>query len=82
MEKKESLLDVLAEKLGCYVSDLRTLENFTNEGISLICSTIQEIPEGKFDLTEWSEIAYYMFDKHKLFSSEKEAKDYFCRRLT
>lgn len=81
MRREESLLDLLSRELGCYVSDLRSIDDFTKEGISRIRKVILQIPEGACELAEWNETVLYIFGTSVKFKSVKEAKEYIYGRL-
>ena len=81
MRREESLLDLLSRELGCYVSDLRNIDDFTKEGISRIRKVILQIPEGACGLAEWNEAVMYIIGATVKFKSEKDAKKYIYDRL-
>lgn len=76
---KKSVLDILAQELDCYVSDLRQVNTKYNK--IKICAAIKNIPALEFPASEWNVTINYMLEEDADYQNSEEAKDHLLKSL-
>ena len=75
----KSVLDILAQELDCYVSDLREVNTKYNK--TKICAAIKGIPALQFPASEWNVTINYMLEEDADYQNSEEARDYLLKSL-
>ena len=78
-KNEESLLDTIARKCDCFISDLNTKIVYDKRGVYL---AINDISITQFTFDEWNIAADYLFHQNNKFKSTEEAKKYCLKQLT
>lgn len=74
---KLHLLDVLAARRGCYISDLNLAPFLRRMALSDLC----RMEENTYPLSQWQEAVRYLTGDERDFASVKEIKDFILKEM-
>ena len=70
------LLDILAARRGCFISDLNLSPILRRAALLDLC----RMEENKFPLSQWQDSVRYLTGIEKDFTSEKQIRDFILKR--
>lgn len=71
------LLDVLAARRGCYISDLNLAPFLRRMALSDLC----RMEENTYPLYQWQDAVRYLTGDEREFASVKEIKDFILKEM-
>ena len=71
------LLDILAARRGCFISDLNLSPILRRAALLDLC----RMEENKFPLSQWQDSVRYLTGIEKDFTSEKQIRDFILNEL-
>lgn len=71
------LLDVLAARRGCYISDLNLAPFLRRMALSDLC----RMEENAYPLSQWQDTVRYLTGDEREFASVKEIKDFILKEM-
>lgn len=71
------LLDVLATRRGCYISDLNLAPFLRRMALADLC----RMEENAYPLSQWQEAVRYLTGDELEFASVKEIKDFILKEM-
>lgn len=71
------LLDILAARRGCFISDLNLAHFLRRAALSDLC----RMEEGVYPLSQWQDAVRYLTGTERDFASVKEIKDFIFNEL-
>lgn len=71
------ILDVLAARRGCYISDLNLVPLLRRMALSDLC----RMEENAYPLSQWQEAVRYLTGDEREFASVKEIKDFILKEM-
>ena len=71
------LLDILAARRGCFISDLNLAPFLRRAALSDLC----RMEEGVYPLSQWQDAVRYLIGIEKDFTSEKQIRDFILNEM-
>lgn len=71
------LLDILAARRGCFISDLNLSPILRRAALLDLC----RMEENKFSLSQWQDSVRYLTGIEKDFTSEKQIRDFILNEM-
>lgn len=71
------LLDILAARRGCFISDLNLSPILRRAALLDLC----RMEESKFPLSQWQDSVRYLTGIEKDFTSEKQIRDFILNEM-
>ena len=71
------LLDILAARRGCFISDLNLSPILRRAALLDLC----RMEENKFHLSQWQDSVRYLTGIEKDFTSEKQIRDFILNEM-
>ena len=71
------ILDVLAARRGCYISDLNLVPLLRRMALSDLC----RMEENAYPLSQWQEAVRYLTGDEREFASVREIKDFILKEM-